>query len=326
MSDESELTGGAETQADALHPAAADYIEAWAESLAQVLGQMAGRTMGFQIAPPTTPPEPTSGTKETGAFPAMHIVVTAAGGLRGEMSLRLSPESIGGLAAFFLGEPAAAEASAAGEDASAEAEQKAAEKNAADEKERQEAVLELARQVAGLVATALHARWGEVQLHAEEAKAGPSWAAGASGSLVPSAGETSSLAIEWSLSAALNAALLAPPSAAVSSQTSAGRDSSAPSLVETPEDNDPGVLPGEGKFDLVLDVELNVALRFGRRNMLLREILELLPGSVIELDRQIQEPADLLLDGKLVARGEIVVVDGNYGLRVQQVVAALPPV
>jgi flagellar motor switch protein FliN/FliY len=56
--------------------------------------------------------------------------------------------------------------------------------------------------------------------------------------------------------------------------------------------------------------------------MRLREILELQPGSVVELDRQVQEPVDLLVDKKLIGRGEVVVVDGRYGLRVGEVVTA----
>jgi flagellar motor switch protein FliN len=69
-------------------------------------------------------------------------------------------------------------------------------------------------------------------------------------------------------------------------------------------------------LDLVLDVELNVTLRFGQRLLTLREVLELTSGSVIELDRQVDEPVELLLEGKVIARGEAVVIDGNYGLRV----------
>jgi len=72
-------------------------------------------------------------------------------------------------------------------------------------------------------------------------------------------------------------------------------------------------------LELVLDVELNVTLRFGRRQLTLREVLELTSGSVIELDRQVEEPVELLLDGKVIARGEAVVIDGNYGLRVTDV-------
>jgi flagellar motor switch protein FliN/FliY len=70
---------------------------------------------------------------------------------------------------------------------------------------------------------------------------------------------------------------------------------------------------------LVMDVELNVSLRFGQRQLPLREVLELASGSVIELDRMVDEPVDLYLDGKLIARGEAVIVDGNYGLRVTEI-------
>jgi flagellar motor switch protein FliN len=50
--------------------------------------------------------------------------------------------------------------------------------------------------------------------------------------------------------------------------------------------------------------------------------MELDAGSAVELDRQVQEPADLLLDGRVIARGEVVIVDGNYGLRVLEIVPA----
>jgi flagellar motor switch protein FliN/FliY len=70
---------------------------------------------------------------------------------------------------------------------------------------------------------------------------------------------------------------------------------------------------------LVMDVELTISLRFGQRQLPLREVLELVSGSVIELDRQVDDPVELLLDGKVIARGEAVIVDGNYGLRVTEV-------
>ena len=68
-----------------------------------------------------------------------------------------------------------------------------------------------------------------------------------------------------------------------------------------------------------MDVELIVTLRFGQRQLALREVLELTSGSVVELDRQVDEPVELLLEGKVIARGEAVVIDGNYGLRVTEV-------
>lgn len=78
-------------------------------------------------------------------------------------------------------------------------------------------------------------------------------------------------------------------------------------------------LAAQFNLKLVMDVELNVTLRFGQRQLALREVMELTSGSVIELDRQVDEPVELLLEGKVIARGEAVVIDGNYGLRVTEV-------
>lgn len=74
---------------------------------------------------------------------------------------------------------------------------------------------------------------------------------------------------------------------------------------------------------LVLDVELNATLRFGQRQLTLREILELTSGSVVELDRQVDEPVELVLDGRVIARGEAVIIDGNYGMRITEVLQAV---
>jgi flagellar motor switch protein FliN/FliY len=68
-----------------------------------------------------------------------------------------------------------------------------------------------------------------------------------------------------------------------------------------------------------------VTVRFGQRQLTLREVLELTSGSVIELDRQVDEPVELLLDGKVIAKGEAVVVDGNYGLRITEVPQLISP-
>jgi flagellar motor switch protein FliN len=71
---------------------------------------------------------------------------------------------------------------------------------------------------------------------------------------------------------------------------------------------------------LLENVEIEVTLKFGERRLPLREIGELRSGSVVELDRYVQDPAELMLGDRVVARGEVVVVDGNYGLRVTEVV------
>lgn len=72
----------------------------------------------------------------------------------------------------------------------------------------------------------------------------------------------------------------------------------------------------DDNLDLLLDVELDVTLRFGQRQIPLGEVLAIAPGAVVELDQQIHDPAELLIGDKVIALGEIVVVDGNYGFRV----------
>ena len=74
-------------------------------------------------------------------------------------------------------------------------------------------------------------------------------------------------------------------------------------------------------IELLLDVELEAALRFGCREMPLGEILELGPGDVVELDRDVTDPVDLIVGDKIVARGEVVLINGNFGLRVTEVAA-----
>jgi flagellar motor switch protein FliN/FliY len=71
--------------------------------------------------------------------------------------------------------------------------------------------------------------------------------------------------------------------------------------------------------ELLLDVELEAALRFGCREMPLGEILDLGPGDVVELDRHIADPVDLIVGDKIVARGEVVLINGDFGLRVTEI-------
>jgi flagellar motor switch protein FliN/FliY len=73
------------------------------------------------------------------------------------------------------------------------------------------------------------------------------------------------------------------------------------------------------KIDLLNDIDLDATLRFGSRDMTLEEVLNLGPGSVIELDRHINEPVDLVVGDRIVARGEVVVASGNFALRVTEV-------
>ncbi len=83
----------------------------------------------------------------------------------------------------------------------------------------------------------------------------------------------------------------------------------------------------EGRFEganaatlaLLNDIELEATLQFGSRELALREVLELGPGDVVELDRHITEPVDLVVGDRIVARGEVVVANGNFALRITEV-------
>jgi flagellar motor switch protein FliN/FliY len=86
-------------------------------------------------------------------------------------------------------------------------------------------------------------------------------------------------------------------------------------------DNEAGNTGLQSKMDLLCDIDLDATLRFGAREMALHEVLELGPGTVVELDRHVTEPVDLVVGDRIVARGEVVVMNGNFALRVTEVAA-----
>ncbi len=88
-----------------------------------------------------------------------------------------------------------------------------------------------------------------------------------------------------------------------------------------PEITSPAPLALRPGLELLLDVELEASLRFGCREMPLGDILGLGPGDVVQLDRHVSDPVDLIVGDKIVARGEVVLVNGNFGLRVTEVAA-----
>jgi flagellar motor switch protein FliN/FliY len=72
------------------------------------------------------------------------------------------------------------------------------------------------------------------------------------------------------------------------------------------------------------DVPVELAVEVGRTKMTIREALALGPGSIVTLNRLAGEPVDLLVNGKPIARGEVVVIDEEFGLRVTEIVSAAP--
>jgi flagellar motor switch protein FliN/FliY len=82
----------------------------------------------------------------------------------------------------------------------------------------------------------------------------------------------------------------------------------------------PGLPPmNRGGLELLHDVEMEVTAELGRTRMTVRELLSLTPGAIVELDRAAGSPADLLVNGRLIATGEVVIIDENFGLRITDI-------
>lgn len=173
--------------------------------------------------------------------------------------------------------------------------------------EHREAAAELIQQICGNAADRLRAAFGSLEVK-PAVVSGRDIAEGESHVITVAHGD-SPLQLELRL---MEVALAAQPAA-----EEAAAEESACTMQSVPVPVAEST--GNRNLDLLLDIELNATLRFGTRQMLLRDILDLCSGSVVELDRAVQEPVDLLIDGRIIAQGEVVIVDGNYGLRVLQV-------
>ena len=89
-------------------------------------------------------------------------------------------------------------------------------------------------------------------------------------------------------------------------------------------DDDEGEGTDKVNLDLVMDIDLNLVVEIGRVKKLVKEIIALRQGSVVELDRQAGEPVDILVNGKLIARGDVVVIDDSFGVRITEIVGTVP--
>ena len=76
---------------------------------------------------------------------------------------------------------------------------------------------------------------------------------------------------------------------------------------------------GADPADLIMDVPLEVTVELGRSNKSIKEILDFSPGTIIELNKLAGEPVDVLVNGKFVAKGEVVVIEENFGIRITEI-------
>lgn len=106
---------------------------------------------------------------------------------------------------------------------------------------------------------------------------------------------------------------------ALSQVESSEHEQAADAAVDAPTAN-----PLQGKprtLDLLMEVELPVSVSFGRAQLPLRDVLKLNSGSIVELNRTISDPVEIIANNCVIARGEVVVVEGNYGVRIHQVIS-----
>lgn len=124
--------------------------------------------------------------------------------------------------------------------------------------------------------------------------------------------------VEVVFDAALSGRLLAEqetdavPETVPGSLVSSGKQPSA-------SDQTPG--SNSGTIEVLLDVELPVSISLGRAHLPLKDVLKLTSGSIVELNRSVNEPVEVIVNNCVIARGEVVVVDGNYGIRINQIIS-----
>ncbi len=117
------------------------------------------------------------------------------------------------------------------------------------------------------------------------------------------------------------AAAAAATAAADVARSRSGAALAAP-VVEDPDPAAGAEPPRAAALRALADVEMQVTVELGRTRMAVADLLELGPGSVIELDRTAGSPIDLLVNGTLIARGEVVVIDEEYGIRLTEIVGS----
>jgi flagellar motor switch protein FliN/FliY len=256
------------------------YLEAWAAAFVEILQQIAAPDARAALVAEEAEMARALAEAENG----FRARLGCSGTLAGRLRLDVSPEGLAALARILRGETSEA-------DAPAEADRDAA--------------TQLLRQVAGQAAARLKAMaGGEIEFR-EEKEDGAEWNPGAGAAIRLEGGTPEAITVVLEIDEALAGAL------AARAETGAGAAAGAEAGAGGEDEG--------ANLDLLLDVELEASIRFGQKELLLKDVLNLRPGAVVELARQVNEPAELLVAGRLMARGEVVVVEGNYGLRITEI-------
>ena len=316
--DSSASQGGEAKNYDALQKAFALFDE----QAGTVVSTILNKTVSFEAATceKTTPDK----VKTTVEAPALLITIPFKAGLTGDMRLLLAKKDVAHTADLMM----MGDGSAAYTD------------------DHKDAIVELLSQVMGAFTTALGGKIGEhVGVDTISASdfdaAAPSFSIDESDCAVLSCslGDAGTFSGLLTVSDELSGQLMHAMNAGSASEDSHEEDDSSGSFGSAGLD---GANAGKGdsfvettlsgdsvrtsssheNIDMLLDVELDVYIELGRSNLSIKRILELSPGSIVELDRMAGEPVDLLVNDKVVAKGEVVVVDENFGIRIVSLVSA----
>jgi len=259
------------------------FVVAWKNALTKVLTQLGAPNVTVSEATETSP-EPASG-ENTNVISANF----AGGGcLKGQLRWTCEKTAAVQCAQLLASEPldATVEFTAAHSDG----------------------FLEFLRQVAGEAAVAWKDERGLPAELVYQAEPPAAVAAQFTVALTVDSEKCKDLTLRLDLDAEICAALSMPPPEQAQEEKAATAEGDSPASHAS-------------NLDLILDVQLEATIRFGEREMLLQDVFGLMPGAVVELDQLVNEPAELLVAGRLVAKGEVVVVEGNFGLRVTEVVS-----
>ncbi len=286
-------------------PHSAQLQRIWIECFRAVLGQVAA----FPIAVDASTEEESAAKEAAPEKPPVCMVISASKALAGDMAIVATEAGALSLAQILVSDQL----------------------NAAVpfDKDRRDAFEELVRQVLGQVATGLkQAAGGEVEVKPSGSEI-PSWPGAVPLGVRITSEKLNPIQLtllvspdlaknlESGTGAKKSAEPAAVPQAAPFVPPAAAPVAAVPAQAAQPA---PSAARGSN-LELLLDVKLDATIRFGQKQMLLREILELHPGSAVALDRQVQEPVELLVGGRVVAQGDVVIVDGNYGLRITEILS-----
>ena len=285
-----------------------DYLKAWTESACDILKQATGAAFSAEFLPQEELPL-LQAVAESGVW----VRLAAAQGLTGEQAFLLPASDAVRLVQMLSKDAASKKKKSKTEKKSS------AEDSAEFTQEHGKALADLFGKFAAAAAKTLEAKLGgqcELKVSGNDR---PGWSPGAQAGFRLTCPKMLPILVGRHINEEL-ASMLGGVPAPSQEQKAAGPQTNT---AAPPQAQNAASPPAEeerpaANVNLLMDVELEVTLRFGESQLELRKIIEMDSGAIVELDRQISEPVELLVNGTPIALGEVVIVNGNYGVRITE--------